>query len=416
MANADCKDSNSRSGYGPGHGGDDSSHPFHERPHVLGAIGDRFKSVSPIMLQSTPDSEIQAFRDLDHQMFPSRPFRGVYLLSYMNDTYPVVLPTHSRRTIITEQLSRTMLELVKQLPQKDCLLTRSEYVKARSTAVDPVPNRPARRMVETASTAIGMVETASTAGETCPLQVAQGGWETDSHTEVEVAPMEPAPSQGVFQPLKAAPQTDVSQTAVKPISCRVPTKAQWKMPPPDLSVAIQLSHSPQQSCTESFDLGGDEVPPPEDPDRTLEAEEQDDQPPRTVSATVSTTISKPFSSTDANSDSQCTEGATAIKVITASTSKPRLPMPKLMEDGCVLPPCTVKSFPAPHPAWKIQIGERELSDLLPKSLPIVPGVLGNRSMLSWNWSFNGSFPRSNSVNHRPVCRPQPTSRKLYGLL
>ena len=391
------------SGYGPCQGGDISSHPFYKRPHVLGAIGDRFKSVSPITLQSTSDSEIQAFQDLDREMFSSRPFRGVHLLAYMDDTYPVVLPTHSKRTIITEQLSQTMLELAKLLPKKDCLLSRSEYVKARSTAVDPAPKRPAHGMVKTASTASGTVETASTASgtvetastveETRPLQAARGGQETDSHTEVEAAPKEPAPSQHVFRPLQVAPQMDVSQTVVKPISGPMPTKAQRKMPPPNLSVAIQLSSSPQQSCTESFDLGGDEVPPPEDLDRTLGGEELDNQTPPNVSATISTTILVTISKPPSSSDAQRTEGTTAVKVITAPTSKPRLPTPTLMEDGHVLPPCTVRSFPAPHPEWKMQLGEKELTDMLPKSLPIVPGVVGNQSTALLELEFQWFIPK-----------------------
>ena len=170
------------SGYGPSQGGDLSGHPFKEGPHVLGAIGDCFKPVSLIRLWGTPDSKIQAFRDLDHEMFPSQPFRGVHVLAYTEDTYPVVLPTRSKRTIITEQLSQTMLELAKLLPKKDCLLDRREYVKAQITAVDPAPRRLILGTVETVSTASGMMETApaasemveaaSTAKGTRPLQAA----------------------------------------------------------------------------------------------------------------------------------------------------------------------------------------------------------------------------------------------------
>ncbi len=381
------------SGYGPCQGGNVLSHPFYEGPCVLGAVGDHFKSVSLIMLRSTLDSEIQALRDLDHEMFSSRPFRGVHVLAYTDDTYLVVLPTCSKRTIITEQLSQTMLELAKPLPKKDCLLSRSEYVKARSAAADPAPKRPAHRMLRTASTASGTVETASTAEETRPLQAARGGQETDSHTEVEAAPKEPSPSPRVFRPLKVAPQTDISQTAVKPVLGPVPTKAQRKMPPPNLGVAIQLSSSPQQSCTESFDLGGDQVPPPEDLDRTLEGVELDNQTPQNISATVLVAISATVSKPPSSSDAQCTEGTTAVKVIMASTSKPRLPMPALTEDGCVLPPCTVRSFPAPHPEWKMQLGAKELADMLPKSLPIVPGVVVNRSTALLELEFPWFIPK-----------------------
>ncbi len=190
-----------------------------------------------------------------------------------------------------------------------------------------------------------------------------------------MAPEEPAPSLHVFRPLRVPPQTDISQTAVKPVLGPVPTKAQRKMPPPHLSVAVQPSSPPQQSCTELFDLGGDEIPPPKDPNRTLEGEELDNRTPRTVQTAASATVSKPPTS----SDTQHTEGATAVKVIMAPASKPRLPMPTLTEDGRVLPPCTVKCFPAPHPAWRMKRGEKELANMLPKSLPIVPGVVGNWS-------------------------------------
>ncbi len=82
----------------------------------------------------------------------------------------------------------------------------------------------------------------------------------------------------------------------------------------------------------------------------------------------------------------------AINIITASTSKLRIPMPELTEDGRVLPPCTVKSFPVPHPDWKIQ-QEKELSDLLPKSLPTVPGVSGNRSTACLHLEFKQFVPK-----------------------
>ncbi len=59
-------------------------------------------------------------------------------------------------------------------------------------------------------------------------------------------------------------------------SRRPRTKAELKMPPGGQdSMAVQTG-SPQHSGTESFDLGGDEVPPPEDPDQMVEAEQQDD--------------------------------------------------------------------------------------------------------------------------------------------
>ncbi len=371
-------------GYGPGHGGDTTSHPFHSRPHVVRAVSNHFRSVSLIALQITPNSEVQALRDLDREMFPSRPFHGVHLLSYTDNMYPVVLPTHSRHTFITEQLSRTMVQLAELLPQKDCLLSRGEYIKAEDAAVDPAPSESAHRTTEMTSTASETVEAASTASETCPLEAARGGQEMDSCTEVEVAPVESAPSQGVFGPLWVAPQTDATQAVVKPASHIVPTKAQRKTPPPNLVVTIQPSHSPQQSCMESFDLGGDEVPPSEDLDVTLEAGGLDSQPAQTIVATIST---------NADNNSKCAEGATAAKVIMAPASKPKLPLPELTEEGRVLPPCTVRSFPAPHPGWKMELGEKDLSDLLPKSLPIVQGVLGNRSTALLELDFQRFIPR-----------------------
>ncbi len=115
-------------GYGPDCEDDRSGHAFRLGPRHVAAVSDRFRPVLPVSPQITPDSEVQDFRDLDHEMYPAHPFRGVHVLAYTDDTYPVVLPTRSGRTIITEQLSHTLLELVKPLPKKDNLLTRSEFV------------------------------------------------------------------------------------------------------------------------------------------------------------------------------------------------------------------------------------------------------------------------------------------------
>ncbi len=156
------------------HYGSGSSHPFSEGPHVIEAVVEHFQSVSPIALSNAPDSEIQ---DVDHEVSFTRPFRGVHLLSYIDDTYPVVLPACSQCTITPEQL--VMAELAKLLPQKDCLLTRSAYVQAQSTDVGT--------LAASIDDAIQPAVTISvTEGSRSP-QVAQRGPEQDSNVEVEVA-------------------------------------------------------------------------------------------------------------------------------------------------------------------------------------------------------------------------------------
>ncbi len=326
------------------------------------------------------DSEVQAWHDLDRELFPSRPFRGVHLMSYTDDMYPVSIPTRSRHTFITRQLSRTVVELAEQLPQKDSLLSRGKYIKVENTAEGPAPSGSAHRTTETIST---VSEVASTASETRPLEAAQGGQERDSHTEVEATPAEYAPSQGAFRPFRVASQMGATQTVMEPASHIVPTKAQRKTPPPSLVVTIQPSHSPQQSCTESFDHEGDEVQPFEDLDIALGAGGLDGQPARTVVATISTT---------ADDVSKSTEGATVAKVTTAPASKPKLAPPTLTEGGHVLPPCTIRSFPAPHPGWKMEVGEKDLSSILPKSLPFVQGVSGNRNSALLELDFKWFIP------------------------
>lgn len=70
---------------------------------------------------------------MDRDAFPSWPFRGMHLLSYTDDTYPVCLPTHSRHPFITQQLFQTLVELQKPLPEKDHLHTRDAYVRGLCT-------------------------------------------------------------------------------------------------------------------------------------------------------------------------------------------------------------------------------------------------------------------------------------------
>ena len=104
----------------------------------------------------------------------------------------------------------------------------------------------------------------------------------------------------------------------------------------------------------------------------------------------------------------------ADNIITASTSKPRIPVPEVTEDGHVLPPCKVESFPAPHPDWKIQQEEKELSDLLPKSLPTDPGVSGNQSTARLHLEFERFVPKE-SLSRRLMHGLPLTFRKLCGL-
>ncbi len=357
-------------GYGSINKGDNSGHSFRLGSHVIGANGNHFCPVSPITLQTTQDSGVQNFQDLDREMHSTRPFRGVHLLAYTDDMYPVVLPTRSRHTFMMEQLSRTVGELAKPLPQKDSLLSRDEYVKAQSATVNPAPNRSDCRASETDSDACGSVEAA---GGACPFEAARGGQEMDSRTEVEVAPHEPAPSQGAFRPLWVAPQTGGAQAVMEQLPVGIHMKAQKKMPPPFLSE--QECHSPSHSCTESFELGGDDVPPLED------CEESDGWQLQTaLSAVLDNTPQK-------------TEGTSDADATTASTTTSRLPAPQLTEDGRVLPPCTVECFPAPHPDWVMEVTHKDLNDCLLESLPAVQGVTGNRSTTLLSLDFGEFIPK-----------------------
>ena len=291
-------------------------------------------------------------------------------MAYTDDTYPVVLPTHSHRTFMMEQLLRTVEELAKPLPQKDSLLSQDEYVKAQSATVDPAPGRSDRRASETDSDAHGSVEAA---GGACPFEAAQGGQEMDSSTEVEAALREPAPSQGAFRPLWVAPQTGGAQAAMEQLPVSIRTKAQKKTPPPFLSG--QECRSPLHSCTESFELGGDDFPPLED------HEESDGQQlPTALSAVLDNTPRK-------------TEGTLDGDATTASTTTLRLPARQLTEDGCVLPPCTMECFPAPHPDWAMEVMHKDHNNHLPESLPAIRGVTGNRSTALLSLDFGEFIPK-----------------------
>ena len=357
-------------GYGPINEGDNSGHPFRLGSRVIGADGSRFRPVLPITLRTTLDSEVQDFRDLDLEMHSMRPFRGVHLLAYTDDMYPVVLPTRSRWTFITEQLSCTVVELAKLLPQKDSLLSRGEYVKAQSATVDPALSWSNCGVSETESDACGSIEAAC---EAHPFEAAQGGQEMDSRTEVEVAPHEPAPSQGAFRPLWVAPQTGGAQAVMEQLPVGIHMKAQKKMPPPFLSE--QECHSPPHSCTESFELGGDDILPPED------HEESDGRQLQMAPLTVSDNVPPK------------TEGASDTDATTASAATSRLPTPQLTEDGCVLPPCTVGCFPAPQPDWAMEVTHKDLSSCLPESLPAVQGVAGNRGTALLSLDFEHFIPK-----------------------
>ncbi len=355
-------------GYGPVDEEDRSSHSFRCGPRYVDAVGSRFRSVSPISLQTTPDSKIQEFRDQDREMHSERPFRGVHVLAYMDDMYPVVLPTRSRRTIITEQLSRTMLELEKPLPAKDSLLSWNDYVKAQQAAVDPAACGSGQSSIEAVQAA---VEPAEAVWGTCPLGAVRRGQETDSRTEVEAAHQEPAPSSGAFRPFWTALPVGVPQAVTKPPPGGFLTKAQRKTP---LLFAVDNAEDNPQSATESFDLGGGDFQPPEEP------EEQDDQQLQMATSTVPS---------DAPLN---TEGATKVTATTAPATVSRLPVPQTTEGGRVLPPCTVSSFPAPHPDWAIKVTEKDLSSLLPDDLPSVKGVKGNRSTALLKLDFDKFVP------------------------
>ena len=307
-------------GYGPISEEDHSSHPFRHGPHYDEAVGSCFRPVSPILLRTTPDSDSD-FRDLDCEMYPAHPFRGVHVLAYTDDTYPVVLPTRSSRTIITEQLSRSMLELVKPLPMKDSLLSRSEFVRAQHMAVDPAPGGSGHGAPETVQTTVEPVEAA---GGARPVEAVRRGQEMNSRAEVEAAPQEPAPSQGAFRPFRTASQTDAPQAVMELFPGGFRMKAQRKLPPPFVS---DTAEEAPQSATESFDLGGGDPQLPDVP------EELDGPSLQAVPLTVQ------------DSAPPSTEGATNTQVTTAPVSTSNLPAPQFTEDGRVLPLVLWTVFP-----------------------------------------------------------------------
>ncbi len=359
-------------GYGPIDEEDNSSHSFCSRPRVVGAVGSRFCSVSLISLWMAPASEIQDFRNLDRELYPAHPFRGVHVLGYTEDTYPVVLPTRSGHSIITEWLSHAMLELEKLLPKKDSLLSRSEFVQAQHVAVDPVICGSSHGSADTVQ---ATVEPAEVAGGARPLGAVRGGQETDSSTEVEAALQESAPSHSAFRPLRTASEADAPQAATKLFPSGFRTKAQRKSPPTFVS---DTAEEAPLSATKSFDLGGTDFQPPGEPD------EQDGQQLRTATSTVQSDAS------------QNTEGTTKTPATTVPAKVSSLPAPQLTEDGWVLPPCTISCFPAPHPDWAIEIveiEEKELNSLLLDGLPAVPGVRGNQSLSLLSLDFRKFLPK-----------------------
>ncbi len=294
--------------------------------------------------------------------------QGVHVLAYTEDTYPVVLPTRSGRTIITEQLSHAILELEKPLPKKDSLLSRSEFVRGPHAAIDPVLDGSGHGASETVQTTTEPVEAAD--GE-WPFEAVRRGQETDSRTEVEAAHQESAPSRSAFEPFRMVSQTDAPQAVMKLPPGGFRTKAQRKSPPPFVSDTVEEA---AQSATESFDLGGGDPQFPDVP------EELDSRSSQAIQSTIQD---------DATPNA---EGAANTQVTMAPAVTSDLLAPQLTEDGRVLPPCTLDCFPAPHPDWAIQIGEKELNALLPGTLPAVPGVMGNRSNSLLSLDFEKFIP------------------------
>ena len=267
-------------GYGPVDEEDYSSHSFRSGPRVVGAVGSRFCSMSPISLRTAPASEIQDFQNLDQELYPAHPFRGVHVLAYTEDTYPVVLPTRSGHSVITERLSHAMLELEKPLPKKDSLLSRSEFVRAQHTVIDPVVCGSGHGSADTVQ---ATVEPAEAAGGARPPGAVRGGQQTDSSTEVEAALQESAPSHSAFRPLRTALEADVPQAAMKLFPGGFRTKAQRKSPPTFVS---DTAEEAPLSATKSFDLGGADFQPPGEPD------EQDGQQLQTATSTIQSDASQ----------------------------------------------------------------------------------------------------------------------------
>ena len=146
----------------------------------------------------------------------------------------------------------------------------------------------------------------------------------DSRTEVEAAPQESAPSQGVFRPFRTASQTDTPQAAMKLFPSGFRMKAQRKSPLPFMS---DTAEEAPQSATESFDLGGGDPQLPDIP------EELDGPSLQAVLLTIQ------------DSAPPSAEGATNTQVTTAPITTSNLPAPQLTEDGRVLPLVLWTVFP-----------------------------------------------------------------------
>ncbi len=202
-----------------------------------------------------------------------------------------------------------------------------------------------------------------------------------------MAHLESAPSQGAFRPFRTASLTDAPQAVMKLAPGGFRTNSQRKSPPPFVSDTVG---EVPQSATESFDLGGGDPQLPDVP------EELDGPLLQAVPLTVQ------------DSALPSAEGAMNTQVTTAPITASNLPAPQLTEDGRVLPPCTVDCFPALHPDWAIRIGEKELNDLLPSTLPVVPGVVGNRSTSLLSLDFGRFIPKE-KLSAAEVCLRTATS-------
>ncbi len=375
---ADC-------GYRPADGEDRFSHSFRNGLCYIGAVGPHFQSVSPISFRTTPDSKIQQLRDQDRERQPGRPFRGVHILAYTEDMYPVVLPTRSERTIISEQLSCTLVELEKPLPAKDSLLSRSEFVRSQRAPVGPIVSESGQSSLGGVQTA---VEPSKAAGGTRPIEAVRGGQEMDSCIEVEATPQEPAPSRDASRPLGTVFKIDVPQAAMKPPSGGFLTKAQRKLPP--LFMNYSTEDAPH-SATESFDLCGDDFQTPEESE---ELERSGNRQLEMAAATV-------------QSDALNTEGTAEATATMAPVKVSALPAPRCSESGRVLPPCTINCFPVPHPDWEMDVDEKVLNDLLPDDLPVVAGVEGNQTMSLLSVDLQEFLPKEDlpdSQTSRRRCR------------
>ena len=131
-----------------------------------------------------------------------------------------------------------------------------------------------------------------------------------------------------------------------------------------------------------------------------EPEEQGARQLRTVISTVQGDVS------------QDTEGATTAPATTVPVKVSALPAPQRTEDGCVLPPCTASCFPAPHPDWVVEIGEKELNDLLPDNLPAVSGVKGNWSLSLLSVDLRKFLPKEELTDSETCLRTATNIQKV----